>query len=305
MENYFNVKKRIGILGVGAIGSVITSELMKNTSIAVSCYSRTHKKSIKILSKNRKSEIPIEMHSSLSNQIELDWLVVCLKENHFSDAKDWFFKLITKNTKVAVIRNGLNLKEPLLKYTEEQNIIECIIDCPTQLKSDGFYESLNDPVIKIAKTNLSPKFKELFNESAVNLEYVNDFKTESWKKLIESSASGAILCLTGETCWIFKEENIQTLYAKLLKECISVARADGAEIEYSFADEMINKILAYPDDKSSSMLADKIKGNPIELGGKNGVISQIAQQRTIKTPINDLLVTLLTPVNKYCLADSK
>ena len=125
----------------------------------------------------------------------------------------------------------------------------------------------------------------------------DDFKTESWKKLCESAALGAILCLSGETCWIFEDERLQRLYADLLNESITVARADGAKIEEGFDEQMLKKLLAYPPHKGSSMLTDRLNGRAIELGAKNGIISKVAKEQGTATPLNDLVVALLSHTN--------
>lgn len=116
--------------------------------------------------------------------------------------------------------------------------------------------------------------------------------------MAESAALGAILCLSGATCRIFKDKAIQKLYRDLLKESIKVARADGALIPVDFEQKMLNKIKEYPPNKGSSMLTDRLLGKPIELGAKNGIIAKLGKIYKIPTPINDLVCTLLRHTNQ-------
>ncbi len=293
MQKKFN---KIGILGVGAIGSVISFDLMKSKSNELSYYSRTIKKKLKITIEGTEFEIPINLMTSNTDIPKLDWLVICLKEYQYSAARNWFIELIKPNTKIVIIRNGLRLKASLLEFANEQNILECTIDCPTQILKSGFYEQFNTPVITVPNNPLAISFKNLFKESQSDIRLVEDFKTESWKKVIESSALGAILCLSGETCWIFKDRNIRKLYVKILEEALRVAVADGAKIENDFVEKMTIKLASYPERKGSSMLTDRLNGNPIELGAKNGIISKLGIFHEIETPLNDLIVELLKHV---------
>lgn len=62
---------------------------------------------------------------------------------------------------------------------------------------------------------------------------------------------------------------------KIYKETIQVVKADGAKIKHTFIDELLIKLANYPKTKGSSMLTDRLNGNPIELGAKNGIISKL------------------------------
>ena len=291
-------KTKIGVLGLGAIGSVVSLLLEKSQAHELHYYNRSQRASLKVIVQDQKAEHPIEVHTTLTSSPDLDWLVICLKEHQYTQAHNWLQQLIGPHTKVAVIRNGLRHKESVSAYADEEDILECLIDCPSQPVEDGFYHQLRQPIITLPNQPLSQTFKDLFVSDQVQIDLVKDFKTEGWKKLCESAALGAILCLSGETCWIFKDEKLRNLYVDLLEECLLVARADGAQMESNYVDLMLEKLMSYPPTKGSSMLTDRLKGQPIELGAKNGIISDLAKSYNLETPINDLMVQLLSYTNR-------
>src|SRR5690606_29718383 len=136
--NQMNSRKRnIAVFGLGAIGSAVAYELQKNQSNILYYYSRTLKNNLKLIIDNKRQLIPIQMQTEVSKQVDLDWLVVCLKEYHYADAIDAISLLVDSQTKIAVIRNGLGLKEAFLDFSNESNILECSIDCPVQTSGDG------------------------------------------------------------------------------------------------------------------------------------------------------------------------
>jgi len=289
------IKTKIGILGLGAIGSTLSHQLLQKESNELFFFSRTEKSLLKIKTNEVKYETKIKVRISPPPLIKLDWLIICLKEHQFSEAHHWFTNLIHNKLKIVVIRNGLNLKEPIAAYTSLDNVLECTIDCPTTLNNNQFYESLYPPVLTTTPGKLTDEFSFLFNE--IQIETTNDFKTACWKKLCESASLGSILCLSGETCWIFKHNTMKNLYIDVLNECILVAKADGATIEDRYVNEMLDKLKAYPESKTSSMLTDRQNKKIIELGAKNGIISKLGKKYNIETPINDLIVKLLTYTN--------
>jgi len=291
--------QHVGVFGIGAIGSIISLQLhlSATTSMTLNHYGRKPKESIRILSCGEKYVLPISLQKPPYENVQLDWLIVCIKEHQYDEAFESLSKLISFKTKVAVIRNGLRLKDPVLGLTQEANILECQIDCPCQPLADGSYESFRNPIITAQTGSLAAEFSALFNDATMAVRQVEDYKTESWKKVCESSALGAILCLSGESCWIFEDPKLQDLYRQLLLEGIEVAKADGAIIEEGFTEQMMDKLLAYPKTKGSSMLTDRLNGNQIELGAKNKIISDIGKQYAVDTPLNDLVVALLSNTN--------
>ena len=285
---------QIGILGIGAIGTVIAAHLLGRNSNDLAYFSRTKKSHLKLITETATIEHPITIQTSVpSTPMALDWLIICLKEHQFKNATEWFSKLIGEHTRVAVIRNGLYLKTPLLDFVEDKRILECLIDCPTQGNSSGFFYYHNIPKLTIPKGDLAVRFTRLFKDSNMRLTQVIDFKTEGWKKLCESATLGAILCLHNDTCKIFKNEAILTHYKNLLIESVAVAKADGASIETNFIDEMLLKLKSYPETKGSSMLFDLRQGRPLEMGAKNGIISKLGKQYHINTPYNDAILKQL------------
>ncbi|MDG5493008.1 ketopantoate reductase family protein [Psychroserpens sp. SPM9] len=287
-------KTTIGILGVGAIGTVIACHLQEQIKNELFYFSRTKREQLHLISKTSTYTIPVDIQTETTTSPNLDWLIVCIKAHQYNDAQQWFSPLISSKTKVAVIRNGLHLKTPFLKFTSEAHILECSIDCPTQQSQNDYYEIHKTPIITVPKGSLASKFEALFDTSKIHIRQVDDYKTESWKKLCESATLGAILCLHNDTCRIFKAENRQQEFKDLLQECIQVAIADGAQIESHFVDILMNKVLAYPDTKGSSMLTDLRHGNRLELEAKNGIISKLGNTYNVKTPINDMIIKLLS-----------
>jgi len=284
----------IGILGIGAIGTVISYHLQRNSQHELYYFSRTKKSHLNLIIENTPIEIPVGIQTKISTKKTLDWLIICLKEHQYLEAKHWFSMLITSKTQIVIIRNGLHLKTPLLDFTSGNKILECLIDCPTQLSKTGFYQCPNMPILTVAESALGMYFKSLFNTTNININQVKDFKTESWKKLCESATLGAILCLHNDTCRIFKTKQLQDQYRNLMNESLQVARADGAIIESNFVEKMLAKLMHYPETKGSSMLADLRNKKPIELGAKNGMISLLGKYYNLDTPINDLIIRKLS-----------
>jgi len=288
-------KIRIGVFGVGAIGTVVSFGLKDIYDIFY--FNRSSRSQVGIDYNGELISKDIQLEDLNRNLIEYDWLIVCIKEYHNNDAIPFIKKQLSANTKVAIIRNGLHLKEPFLAFLDENHIIECIIDCPTEELSKGHYVQHKAGKIYTQETALTKEFSSFFLNDRIVVETVNDFHSYKWKKLIESSSIGAIQTMLGNTCKLFREEKNLDLYKQIMKEGIAVAISDDAQIGNEFYEEQLRKLMAYPESKGSSMLSDLLRGRPIEWKAKNGIISKIGKQNEINTEVNDLLCLALKNIN--------
>jgi len=161
-----------------------------------------------------------------------------------------------------------------------------MIDCPVQQQLNGIYQQFRKPIISTERNTLSRIFQTLFSFSNISFREEEDFHTIAWKKLCESSSIGAITALSAQKVEIFSSLKVRNLYEQFLLESIRVAQADGANIKDNFFDEMLVKLSKYPPAKGSSMLTDRLTGNPIELGAKNKIIVDLGLKYKIATPLN-------------------
>jgi len=287
-------KLKIGIFGVGAIGSVVSFLIEEGHDMYY--YNRSSRTEIRVERAGVLCQRNISL-STVEQVFPLDWLVICIKEYHYVNALVDIKQLVQPETKIVVIRNGLFLSEPLLLFTSRDHILECMIDCPTQICPDGHFLQLRKAKMIIESVELAEAWKRICTSDNCEIHITEDFLSASWKKLIESSALGSIQTLSGEASWIFMDREVEDLYIRIAKEGIHVAKASGAKIEDNFLEKLLVKLKRYPSDKESSMLTDRKLGRPIEIYAKNGLISRMGKKYGIDTEINNLITTLLRRTN--------
>lgn len=288
---------KIGIIGLGAIGSLIAKSILLSSDHNLFYFSRKPKTEIKIEHKGHSFIQPIVCSNVETFNTKLDWLIICLKAHHFEGAHHIFNTLIKKDTKIAIIRNGIHLSEDLLPYTTIDHTLPCMIDCPVQPKPNGSYWQLKNPSLTLPNTKLAKKFESMFSNTSCEIHITDDFKTASWKKLIESASLGVLQCIARDTCRIFKDPKVLAQYGDLIDEGVRVALADGAKIEAGFREHLLQKVTTYPDDKGSSMLTDLLAGRPLELDAKNGAILKVAVSHHYDMPLNQKYYSILNELN--------
>lgn len=260
-------------------------------------FNRSPVNEVKLWNGEQERKFSINCKTTPDNSAQLDWLFICLKAYHYPECAHWFNHLIHTDTKVLILSNGIELKAPLLPFCPADQLLECLIDCPTERLSERTFQALRKPVFTLPISKLGNVFESLLKEQDVTINQVRDFKTANWKKLIESAAIGAMTCLSGETCWIFQQKNARDLFMDLVEEAVEVARADGARISFDYSVLLLAKLASYSSEKGSSMLTDRLLGRRIELEAKSGAITKIGKRMGIPTPLHSLVCTLLQSTN--------
>ena len=274
--------KRIGIFGIGAIGSILAKYLSRNLESELYFFNRTKLKSTKVTYGQKNDEIKLNLSSKLNGDI--NWLLICIKEHQIEEAKKDIIELIRKQTKIVIFQNGINISKPYTELTNENQILETIIDCPTERIDTGNFKQIKNPRIILPKSDTASEFINIFNTDEVKFEQIQDFKKLQWIKLIESSSIGSIQSITDKPCSIFQEEKYLNDYKLLIKEGIKVAESESIELSKEISNELLLKLRRYPFSKGSSMLTDKLNGKTLELNAKIGAIVNTARRNNINVP---------------------
>lgn len=275
---------KVGIFGIGAIGSVLAKYLTRHADNECFFYNRTEHKFTKVKFKEKETVIQLDINANA--QGNLDWLIICIKENHFEKAKDDIRKLISEETKLAIFQNGIDISRPYLELGSKSPVLETIIDCPTERLTKTCFKQIRLPKIVTPKNHLANEFIKLFDDKEISFSQSTEFKNEQWIKLIESSALGTIQSHTGMPCSVFKETKYLDDFKSLIKEGIEVAKSESIKLSPELSKQLLLKLENYPASKGSSMLSDKLSGNVLELEAKIGAIVRVAERNKIRVPVS-------------------
>ncbi|MFW8745823.1 ketopantoate reductase C-terminal domain-containing protein, partial [Mesorhizobium japonicum] len=121
------------------------------------------------------------------------------------------------------------------------------------------------------------------------VEVAADFTTAAWRKLLQNAVAG-LMVLTGRRAGMYARGDIAALALAYATECLTVARAEGAALGDEVADEIVATFHRMPADMSTSILADREAGRPLEWQVRNGVVQRLGRAHGIPTPVSDLVV---------------
>jgi 2-dehydropantoate 2-reductase len=173
-----------------------------------------------------------------------------------------------------------------------EKILPVMVDCPAERQAPDRVWQRGVMHLKVPDSALGHDFVGLFAGTTADATVVPDFLSVVWRKLCFNSA-GVLSALVLQPAGVVRGEDLGEAALQIIRECVAVARAEGAQLEENVADVVLAAQRAAPADSINSMLADRQAGRPVEIDARNGVIVRLGRKHGIATPANSMAVALM------------
>ena len=286
---------RIVLIGPGAIGGAAAGALLTKGGYDLTICANQFYDAL-TLTRNDTGEaqgFPVRVLTSPTDAEPADWVLLAVKAHQTESAAGWLKATVGPKTKVAVLQNGVEHVErvaPLVPRGTE--ILPVIVQLPAQRTAPGAITLYGRSNLIVPGTETGHEFADLFAGTFMNIIVRDDFVTAAWEKLCLNVASGAVTALTLRTDAVAHVPGMKELTANLIKECMAVGRAEGAEFAPDFAEQML-AFLSRPNYRGNSMYYDRRDGKPLEWDARNGAVARLGRKHAVPTPISDIMIPLL------------
>jgi 2-dehydropantoate 2-reductase len=283
---------KIAIVGPGAIGGTIAAWLAQDARHDVSVAARTAFQSLEVETPWGSLGAQPRMLTSAAQASPVDWIFVATKAYDAPSAARWLPGLSDINTRVAVLQNGVEHVERFAPYAPVERILPVMVDIPAERSAPGKIRQRGAGRMIVPDSAAGLAFSALFASTKLSVTATADFKTEVWKKLCFNCA-GALSAVLLQPAVIARHDGVAEVMRSLVRECIAVGRAEGAQLEDAIADRVVEGYRRAPPDSVNSLHADRIAGRPMEIDARNGVIVRLGRKHGIASPLNAMIVWLL------------
>lgn len=282
----------IAIIGPGAIGGVIAASLHRGGGHEISLCAR---RPLGPLTVDLLGEVEKFTPTVLTDPAQgrpVDWVLVTTKAYDCAGAAAWFPMLVGPSTRVAVLQNGVEHRKRLRPWLVEAQILPVMIDLPAERPTPVSISQRGPGKLIVPADADGSRFVALFARTQLSVTTSDDFTSVVWQKLCLNSV-GIINALLLKPTGVFGHEDIGALALGIARECMAVARAEGATLPDDLAETILANCRAAPPDSMNSLHADRAAGRPMEIDARNGAILRFGEKHGIPTPLNRMAVTLL------------
>ncbi len=283
---------KVALIGPGAIGTTIVAALHESGRTPVIC-GRTAHPQLELRFDEGRIIVPGPV---LTEPAEIkqpfDLVFVAVKTTQLDATAAWLNVLCDEHTVVCVLQNGVEQKLQFAAYVAGATILPSVVWFPAQREPDASVWLRAKPRLTLPDTSAAQRVVEVLQGTRCEVDLAADFTSIAWRKLLQNAVAG-LMVLSGRRAGMFSRSDITDVALAYLRECLAVARAEGAVLSDDVPQEIVDVFHRAPADLGTSILADRQAGRVLEWDIRNGVIQRYGRKHGIPTPLSDLIVPLL------------
>jgi len=288
------MRQRVAIVGVGAIGGAIATDLADLRRHEIVLCTRTGFDRLVVAHPGGTSEIPGPPAADPRTLDPAEWVLLATKAHQSDAARPWLDALCRPGTTVAVVQNGVDHVERIAPLVgPEVGVLPVVVQLPAEKTAPGRVEQSRDGLLFVPDDATGRAFASLFEGARTSVRATADFLSQAWWKLLSNAALGGVCALALRENAIARDEAVRTVIVDLMREIVAVGRAEGARLPDDAPEKVLARVLEAAADHSSSITVDRRAGRPMEWAVRNAVVGRLGRRHGIPTPWNDAVTALL------------
>lgn len=287
----------IALIGPGAIGTTIAAALHEVDCTPLLCGRTAHSQ---LTLRHDEGEIVVPgpvLSEPAAIQQPVDLVFVAVKTTQVAESAAWLAALCDEKTVVCALQNGVEQKAQLAPLVNGATVLPSVVWFPAQREPDASVWLRAKPRLTLPDVPQAQRVVEALSGTRCAVDLSADFLSIAWRKLLQNAAAG-LMVLANRRAGMFSRDDITDLALAYLRECLAVARAEGAVLKDDVPQEIVGNFQRAPADLGTSILADRQANRPLEWDIRNGVIQRLGHAHGIAVPISDVLVPLLAAASE-------
>ena len=286
---------RIAVVGPGAVGTFYAAQLSVAGRNVVACGRRPFDRYIV-----ESDAVPVDDPAvALTDPADLgaagfdgpvDLVIVTVKTFQTAGAASWLDALCGSDTIVAGAQNGVEEVERLTPYVNGAAVVPCVVYCGSELIAPGHIRHAQHGIMIVPDDDVTRRVGPIFDGSAARWQPEADFLAATWRKLGINVMANGVTALTRRTMDVLATEPVDVVARGLLRECLTVARAGGVDVDPAEADEFDLTVLP---QYGTSMYYDIMADRATEFDALHGAVLRAGARYGIDTPVTRVVHALL------------
>lgn len=245
---------------------------------------------------------PANATSDISEVTEIDLILVCVKSWQLAEAAEIIKPVLSENTMVISLLNGVNNAEVLMSFIDEKHLLGGLCKVVSKIEDYGIINHISfEPTIVFGefsnvKTERSLSLEKLFLKAGITTKLADNIQAEIWAKFLFITTISGIGALTRATIGeIAASPQLKKIMRQTAEEIVAVAKAKGVYLSDDLVEQQFQMIESQPYNTTSSLQRDMMEGKPSELEAQNGTIAKMGIELGIPTPVNEFIYYCLLP----------
>ncbi|KAL2802848.1 ketopantoate reductase PanE/ApbA C terminal-domain-containing protein [Aspergillus granulosus] len=225
--------------------------------------------------------------------------------------------VITEDTTIVVLQNGVGNEDPFRKRYPNQTVISGVVWVGAAQPSPGIITHTtaertqlglfpNPSIPSAIEESRLNAFAALLSSGGTHFDICANIQISRWEKVVWNVAWNAITTLTDQDVesWLNSSPNAVRYTRRLMGEVVAVARASGVLLDEGLIDTLMDRVKGLGKLRTS-MQADREAGRGMEVEVILGVPVKRGREYGVATPFLESLYVLLTALNRKILEGAR
>ncbi|SMO43147.1 ketopantoate reductase [Saccharicrinis carchari] len=239
--------------------------------------------------------------SSVAQLKDIELVLLGVKAWQVSEVATQLKTVISENTMVMPLQNGVMAVSELLEVLPQQNVLGGLCNIFSKIKEPGVIEHLSsEPHIIFGEpdhivSERAKKIHYVFKHAGIENKLSDYIQGDIWKKFMLICLGGLGALTRANYGILCQSPELTEMMRQMLNEMYAVARAEGIELPESIKAKILDKTMRFAPSANSSMARDIWAGRPSELEYQNGSVVKLARRHNIEVPVNHFIYYTLLP----------
>jgi 2-dehydropantoate 2-reductase len=303
---------RIGILGAGALGSVIGGTLAEaGNDVLLVNRNRSHVEAINrngLTMRTDGKDRLVAVRAAVPTEVgrPADLVIVLVKSFHTAEAVREAIELVGPASTVLSLQNGLGHEDILVGLVGRDRVIAGKTYVGGVMFGPGHVIAGVDgkeTIIGELDGRISPRIERIaatFEAAGMKLVVSRNIMGAMWDKLLVNIATGALSGITRLPYGgLYAVPELEVTATAAVAEAIAVAKASGIALETVHPrDAWVKAGSGLPPEFKASMLQSLEKGSITEVDFINGAVVRAGAKAGVPTPVNATLVACVKGIER-------
>ena len=299
--------KKMGIMGMGAIGGIYGKELMNTFGddfYAVADGERGERLKKNGIKVNGDTIFP-KVLSTTNPETKLDFLILAIKNYQLEESFSEIRNIIHKDTIILPLLNGVTATERIKEAFPENEVLRGLAYITAEKRENGEIYSNNKGTITFGDTEnkeLSQSVKlvkDIFDKAGINYNIPEDMISAQWRKWIINIGSNQVSAIVRNGYGKFLEiEELNKVLKNAMFEVVEVAKACGVYLPVEDVDGYDERLKVSHPDLKTSTLQDIENKRRTEIEYFAGDLIRMAKKVGVSVPVNETLYYLIKSIEK-------
>ncbi len=307
-----NDQLRVGVLGVGPVGSTLAAHLAEAGAFVVVCdkaaalVDNIRKSGIQLTNTFEK-QVPVEAACCTVQELEaydLDLIILAVKTPVLRSLVGQLHLIDNGKMMVMCAQNGIDNELQVAEVFGEERTLRMVINYAGGLRDDNLIDvSFFNPPNYVAALRpdgepLAGRFAELLSSVQLQTVVTGDIQDHVWEKAILNASLSGVCAITKRTMKeVLDFPSTLEMVEAIIDESVLVAKAEGIKLDQDFRQSCM-RYLKSAGNHRPSMLVDLDNGRQTEIGSLNGKIVAYGHRHNTPTPLN-LAVSVMVQLMQH------